>query len=241
MIPEYEEFGSCQRCIVHRRAFTLLELLVVVAIITLLVGILFPVIEQAKSAALSITCSANLKQLQVGWQMFLDSNKQTIPKTKASGSPNWAQGMSRIYPNAPYLYGTNAISFNACPAVQKRYDKTFYDSNHWGYTVNVWWRHDPNDLANSYNDFKKWTDIRHPAGYPWFMDPEMYAWGQGYTGAHRAPLNIPPLSHLGVGPNHGNDQAANVAYADSSVRLVPIIEVDDNATPPSDYGWFENR
>lgn len=219
-------------------AFTLLELLIVVATIALLAGILFPVIEQAKSAALSITCSANLKQLQVGWQMFLESNKQTIPKTKISGSPNWSQGLSTIYPKAPYLYGTNAISFNACPAVQKQFEKTYYFSNYWGYTINSWWRP---DTANEYNDFQKWTDIRHPVSYPWFMDPEMYAWGQGFMGAHRAPLNIPTISHLGVGPNHGNNLAANVSYADGSVRQIPIAEVDDNSTPPADYHWFENR
>lgn len=57
------------------RAFTLIELLVVVAIIAVLIGILLPSLGQARRAARSVRCLANLRSLQLAQQLYADANR----------------------------------------------------------------------------------------------------------------------------------------------------------------------
>jgi prepilin-type N-terminal cleavage/methylation domain-containing protein/prepilin-type processing-associated H-X9-DG protein len=63
-------------------AFTLIELLVVIAIIAILAAILFPVLAQAKAAALKASCSSNLKQVGFANQIYLADYDDVYPWMK---------------------------------------------------------------------------------------------------------------------------------------------------------------
>ena len=54
----------------HRRAFTLMELLLVVAIIALLVALLLPVFQQARKKSYEPVCTSNLRQFYVAFSLY---------------------------------------------------------------------------------------------------------------------------------------------------------------------------
>ena len=61
-----------------RSGFTLVELLVVIAVIALLVAILIPVLRNSKQRARAVSCSSNIRQLAFGMFMY-ESENQTFP------------------------------------------------------------------------------------------------------------------------------------------------------------------
>ncbi|MGO8679251.1 MAG: prepilin-type N-terminal cleavage/methylation domain-containing protein [Limisphaerales bacterium] len=64
-------------------AFTLLELLVVIAVIGILAALLLPALSKAKAKATGASCRNNLKQLQTCWQLYVDDNNGLVPPNRS--------------------------------------------------------------------------------------------------------------------------------------------------------------
>lgn len=62
-----------------KKAFTLVEILVVLAITLLLAGILFPVFARAREKGRQATCQSNLKQLALATQLYVADNTGKYP------------------------------------------------------------------------------------------------------------------------------------------------------------------
>ena len=63
-----------------RRAFTLIEILVVVGIIAILLGILLPTIAGARRSANRVTCRAQLGDIGKLFNMYLNDSKGRMPR-----------------------------------------------------------------------------------------------------------------------------------------------------------------
>jgi len=80
----YSRDGTAASSLVgrHRPAFTLVELLVVIAIIALLLAILLPALSRAKAKAREVACLNNLKQLQTCAKLYSLDNDDFLPPNR---------------------------------------------------------------------------------------------------------------------------------------------------------------
>jgi len=120
-------------------AFTLIELLIVIAIIAILAAILLPVLARAKQRGERAYCLNNMHQLAVAWIMYTDDNNGTLPPngdTSDQSTNTWVDGIMQwdtvMAPhadnyNTSYLYDSllgpycgHAVGVYKCPGDTKQ-------------------------------------------------------------------------------------------------------------------------
>ena len=134
----------------RRRAFTLIELLIVISILALLISILLPSLSQARNEAKAVVCASNLRQIGLANNFYANDNEHYYCPGAADFMPTnlhrW-HGMrnqpshpfdSRRGPLATYLGTEGAI--RACPAMRialPEDDPRRFEKNCGGYGYNL--------------------------------------------------------------------------------------------------------
>jgi prepilin-type N-terminal cleavage/methylation domain-containing protein/prepilin-type processing-associated H-X9-DG protein len=107
---------------VHR-GFTLIEILVVIAIIVLLVAILFPVFSRARENARRASCMSNMKQLALSVTQYAADNDGKLMSYNTS--PGYTSNWNRFSPIQPYIKNYDILF---CPSAP-RHPNGSSDSN----------------------------------------------------------------------------------------------------------------
>ena len=81
----------------NRRAFTLIELLGVIAIIALLLAIFIPVVQAVRERGQRAVCLSNLRQLTLAWVTYADEHDGKLASGHAATIGGWA-GLAFSYP-----------------------------------------------------------------------------------------------------------------------------------------------
>ena len=79
--------------LIHRRAFTLLELLVVISIIAVLAALLLPAIGMVRTAAQGARCQSSLRQIGLAAMAYADDNDGHVLRAwgAAGSDPSWME------------------------------------------------------------------------------------------------------------------------------------------------------
>ena len=98
--------------------FTLLELLVVVAVIAMLAALLFPALRSAKDRAKRTTCINSVRQINLGLRMYSDDSNDATPSSGATNTAALFSGYKELMKSYVGVKGTSSSQDRlfACPA-----------------------------------------------------------------------------------------------------------------------------
>jgi prepilin-type N-terminal cleavage/methylation domain-containing protein len=80
------------------RAFTLVEMLVVIAVLALLIALLLPSLIKARQQAVTVACTARLRQLEYATMMYVNENRGYLPPMAASQNSVGSMNRPSIFP-----------------------------------------------------------------------------------------------------------------------------------------------
>ena len=234
-INTWQPRALCQRDLCrrdYRRGLTLVELLVVLAIIGILAGLILPAVQKAREAARRIQCANNLRQIGLAIHMHCNTFKGKFPRS-THGTMDFEQ--TWIYTLAPFM--ENVDSVRICPEDPRGREKL--DNQGTSYILNEYICSPGPDAATNINFLQSTSrtilvftasDSRgtaitedHTHSRNWFRNPTSATWNRIVSDIQPDRFSGPPrgspASKRAVG-------YANYLFADGHVETIPAQQIN---------------
>lgn len=128
----------------RNRGFTLVEMLIVIAIIAIIASFLMPALHRANAMAKAVTCSNNMRQLYFAFNTYAETFRNYFPCYGAYGQTDsstavWPYAIAAASSFPAWLspeWNKRSSSILFCPEVtvsnDNRYDRAPYGRVHYG-------------------------------------------------------------------------------------------------------------
>lgn len=207
------------------RAFTLVELLAVIAVIGVLAAIVIPVTGRVRESARNSQCMANLRGLHAAALLWSADNKGRLPDGRYWTYNEGTSNSAHPYQLSNYLNmrAPKGIAWGSAPSAMKcdTASDIKMSSQEWGrtYSINTYATSTLDGAArlasSGYPARLSW--IEHPAKMAFFMDgavsPTANSYQTNVSGAHVNPSHATPL-------NYPHRDAVNVVFMDGHVERI---------------------
>ena len=213
----------------RRRAFTLIELLIVISIIAILAAILFPVFARARENARRTSCLSNLKQISLAFIQYSQDYDERTPLTSYPATNiSWTTGAA-AYMKSTQIFRCPSDSSTiwnapASPPIHNYYSTSYAmnaymaGSNKYAHLATI---QSPSRVVVLADSNGLLRDHFHP--FNWVIDAEYAA----YAAAQVPPVSYtPPASWTldatdgqpGEFPRTRHLEGFNVTYCDGHVK-----------------------
>jgi prepilin-type N-terminal cleavage/methylation domain-containing protein len=196
----------------RKPGFTLVELLVVVAVLAIIAAILLPLFAQAREAARLTTCLTNLHQLALAHRMYVEDHDDILPGWSFGDWSNyhhWVEFLRPYYRDARFLdQGFASAAEKESTAWLADYAMVAWGPGGRGTAASPYWRWPGAPFGDAETPRPMaLAEVPHPAEALQFTDGFTGLWGSALLWKHR-------------------NEVLNGAFLDGHAHRVSMAEFD---------------